>query len=254
MVDPDIVAYIQTHMGRVPIEDLRRYLTKEGISDLDFDEALRAAKEKTAPPIARKPAPRPSNPLLAIALAAAALGAGFLAYQRVGGRKVPAGLLDLAPKKSKMLEESLGHEAASLSLDPDKLSDPGYRINYLSKLDAVRKLRADLAAAYNSEGTPEPAIEILKNLILESAKPEMVGMTDFSQTGPALIIRASYYKELARSFEIQKDAEHQKKALAKAEALEKSAEVLNSKEKKEEQTQKVSIEASKKKELEDILK
>lgn len=43
MVQPEIVAYLQAHLNQYPVDKLREQLASEGVSDLDFDEALRVA-------------------------------------------------------------------------------------------------------------------------------------------------------------------------------------------------------------------
>lgn len=82
MTRPDVVAYLQENLPKFPIEELRRQLHEEGVSEWEFNdslaEALRSARDtkKTA---ARRPA---SGPLL-LALAALALaGAAIFALSR----------------------------------------------------------------------------------------------------------------------------------------------------------------------------
>lgn len=55
MPDPDLVAYLTTNLKKFPAEDLRQQLLSEGVSNADFDEALKLALR--APPVPEKPAP-----------------------------------------------------------------------------------------------------------------------------------------------------------------------------------------------------
>lgn len=50
MVNQEVVAYLQRHMRDFPLDDLRRQLAQEGISDLEFDEALKVAQRMPALP------------------------------------------------------------------------------------------------------------------------------------------------------------------------------------------------------------
>lgn len=43
MINADVVAYLQANIKQFPIEDLRRQLFEEGISEEDFDDSLKAA-------------------------------------------------------------------------------------------------------------------------------------------------------------------------------------------------------------------
>ena len=51
MVDPDIVAYLQANLKKFPLDDLRKQLAQEGVSDADFDAALKLAKLNPRPKI-----------------------------------------------------------------------------------------------------------------------------------------------------------------------------------------------------------
>ncbi|MDE2143520.1 MAG: hypothetical protein KGJ84_14025 [Elusimicrobia bacterium] len=56
MIRPEVVNYLRENLPKHPVEDLRRQLYAEGVSDIDFEhclaEALRGPK---APPTSRKP-------------------------------------------------------------------------------------------------------------------------------------------------------------------------------------------------------
>ncbi|MDD5627703.1 MAG: hypothetical protein PHU21_01470 [Elusimicrobia bacterium] len=43
MVRPEVVAYLQAHLKKHPIDELRRQLAAEGVSSVDFDDALKSA-------------------------------------------------------------------------------------------------------------------------------------------------------------------------------------------------------------------
>lgn len=49
MPDPDLVAYLTTNLKNFPAEDLRKQLASEGVSEQDFDEALKLALRAPAP-------------------------------------------------------------------------------------------------------------------------------------------------------------------------------------------------------------
>jgi hypothetical protein len=50
MVKSELVAYLQANLKKHPIDELRRQLAQEGVSDMDFDDSLKAAMH--APPTA----------------------------------------------------------------------------------------------------------------------------------------------------------------------------------------------------------
>ena len=58
MIRPEVINYLRENLSKHPVEDLRRQLYGEGVSDIDFEhclaEALRGPK---APPTSRKPKP-----------------------------------------------------------------------------------------------------------------------------------------------------------------------------------------------------
>jgi len=89
------------------------------------------------------------------------------------------------------------------------------------KLYNIRRLNFDLAMAYNREIKPEKAIEILQDLIKKNRNPHdpIVGMK-FEMASASYGMEALYYKELAKSYSLRKDAKAQKKALSKAERAE----------------------------------
>lgn len=45
----DVVAYLQTHLPKFSVDDLREQLVSEGVSDAEFDEALKTARTTPAP-------------------------------------------------------------------------------------------------------------------------------------------------------------------------------------------------------------
>jgi hypothetical protein len=46
MVQPEIIAYLRANLKKHPIDQLREQLASEGVSELDFNEALKAAMQK----------------------------------------------------------------------------------------------------------------------------------------------------------------------------------------------------------------
>ncbi len=59
MVMPEVVAYLQENLPKHPVEELRRQLYAEGVSDIDFQDCLAAALR--APRTATKKRPMTSN-------------------------------------------------------------------------------------------------------------------------------------------------------------------------------------------------
>lgn len=83
MADPDVVAYLRANLPKFPSNDLRKQLAGEGVSDQDFDQALKIAQ--ALPPL--KTGARGRTGILLLAAAAALiLIAGFAALRR----KAPA--------------------------------------------------------------------------------------------------------------------------------------------------------------------
>ena len=86
MVEPDVVAYLQANLKNHPIEQLRSQLSSEGISEADFDEALKAALRGPAPGAAAARA-KPKGKAAAVFLVAGiALIAGVAAFVALGDR------------------------------------------------------------------------------------------------------------------------------------------------------------------------
>lgn len=82
MVEPDVVAYLQANLKNYPIEQLRSQLASEGVSEVDFDEALKAALRGPAPGAAAaraKPKGKAAALFLVVGIAAIAGLAAFVA-------------------------------------------------------------------------------------------------------------------------------------------------------------------------------
>ncbi|MBI5211515.1 MAG: hypothetical protein HY927_16195 [Elusimicrobia bacterium] len=56
MPNPEVVAYLRSLINKHPVDELRKQLAKDGISDADFDEALKFVL-RTPLPKERKPSP-----------------------------------------------------------------------------------------------------------------------------------------------------------------------------------------------------
>lgn len=55
MAKTDVVTYLQTYMKKFPIDEMRKQLKGEGVTDAEFDEALKVAMRT---PLAKKVAPK----------------------------------------------------------------------------------------------------------------------------------------------------------------------------------------------------
>ena len=80
MVRPEIVDYLKENINLYPPAELRRRLADEGVSDVDFDDSLKAA---LAPPPKKKKTPLSRNRKLIFMASGAllCLGAGLLIFQ-----------------------------------------------------------------------------------------------------------------------------------------------------------------------------
>jgi len=76
MPNPEVVAYLQANLNKFPVDDLRRQLALEGVTDQEFDEAIAVALRG---PQAKPARARKSGPLFLAVGAALVLGGGFLA-------------------------------------------------------------------------------------------------------------------------------------------------------------------------------
>lgn len=70
--NPEVVAYLQENLKKFSVEQLRGQLAQEGVSDFEFDAALKAAKEK---PVVQKKGSPAGKILLAGGLAAVIIAA-----------------------------------------------------------------------------------------------------------------------------------------------------------------------------------
>lgn len=86
MVRPEILAYLKANLDKFPVEALRRRLETDGVSDAEFDEALKAALPGS---------PRPATK--GRRLGRAALAGGFFALVAVAGLIFLSGRKAAAP-------------------------------------------------------------------------------------------------------------------------------------------------------------
>ena len=89
MVRPDVVDYLRQTLPKFKLEDLRRQLETEGVSERDFEDSLEAALSKKAAPSARKP--NPAALLLGVGVALIA-GAALFAVSQKGPAEPRQGL------------------------------------------------------------------------------------------------------------------------------------------------------------------
>lgn len=61
MVTPEVVAYLQENLPKYPVEELRRQLYAEGVSDIDFQDCLAAALRAPRTETKKRPAPAGTN-------------------------------------------------------------------------------------------------------------------------------------------------------------------------------------------------
>jgi len=84
MVRPEIVDYLKENINLYPPMELRRRLADEGVSDVDFDDSLKAALAPP-PPKAKKRLSRNRKLLFMASGALLCLGAGLLVFQQSSG-------------------------------------------------------------------------------------------------------------------------------------------------------------------------
>ncbi|MDE1976277.1 MAG: hypothetical protein KGI84_03325 [Elusimicrobia bacterium] len=80
MIRPEIVDYLKENVNLFPAEELRRRLADEGVSDLDFDDSLKAALAP-APKSAKKPMSRNRKLFILASGTLVCLGAGLMVFQ-----------------------------------------------------------------------------------------------------------------------------------------------------------------------------
>jgi hypothetical protein len=89
MVMPDVVAYLQENLPKHPVEELRRQLFAEGVSDIDFQDCLAAALR--APRTAtKKVSLRPSNKAAQLLLALGVLVIAGVALFALSQKSAPS--------------------------------------------------------------------------------------------------------------------------------------------------------------------
>lgn len=85
MVMPEVVAYLQENLPKYPVEELRRQLYAEGVSDIDFQDCLAAALRAPRTETKRRSSAVPNNKAAKVFLALGVLvimGVGLFALSR----------------------------------------------------------------------------------------------------------------------------------------------------------------------------
>ncbi len=88
MVKPEVVAYLAANLKKHPIDELRRQLAQEGVSDVDFDDSLKAAMRSPTTAAAGREAP--SRASLLFLVTGVLLVAGLAAYMTLRREPPPA--------------------------------------------------------------------------------------------------------------------------------------------------------------------
>lgn len=90
---PEVVAYLQENLPKYPVEELRRQLYAEGVSDIDFQDCLAAALRAPRTEAKKKPAAAQNNRAAKVFLAVGVLtilGVGLFALSRKADSKADA--------------------------------------------------------------------------------------------------------------------------------------------------------------------
>ncbi len=139
--------------------------------------------------------------IIILFLAAVAGGAGYFIYKA------------LIPKSTTLLEK---YQEYLATVDQTRYqSNAGYR---WAVDDEIRTRQAAIAAAYNEDKKPDPAIAILEGLIESMNKQQYVLNRKVRRNSGQVELVAIYYARLADSYALKHDEEK------KAWALQKSAE------------------------------
>ncbi|MBI5241979.1 MAG: hypothetical protein HY926_16015 [Elusimicrobia bacterium] len=88
MVKPEVVAYLSANLKKHPIDELRRQLGVEGVSEVDFDDSLKAAMH--SPTTAALGREAPSRASLVFLVAGVLLVAAAAAYMTLRREPPPA--------------------------------------------------------------------------------------------------------------------------------------------------------------------
>jgi hypothetical protein len=88
MVKPEVVSYLSANLKKHPIDELRRQLAQEGVSDMDFDDSLKAAMR--SPTTAGAGREAPSRASLAFLVAGVLFVAALAAFLTLRREPTPA--------------------------------------------------------------------------------------------------------------------------------------------------------------------
>ncbi|HVA67307.1 MAG TPA: hypothetical protein VNK24_10350 [Elusimicrobiota bacterium] len=118
MVRPEIVDYLKENINLYPPMELRRRLADEGVSDVDFDDSLKAALAPP-PPKSKKRLSRNRKLLFMASGALLCLGAGLMIFQQSSGPSSPPAATDEpATAIGRAQSAFLGHYGYVVSLPP----------------------------------------------------------------------------------------------------------------------------------------
>ena len=115
MVEPAVVSYLQQNMKKFPIDELRRQLASEGVSDQDFDDALKAALRSPRPSQGGGGRAKAARVLMAAGGAAAVLALLIILAGLSKNDRSPSGSSITAASQSAYV----GHYGYVISLPPD---------------------------------------------------------------------------------------------------------------------------------------
>ncbi len=120
--------------------------------------------------------------------------------------------------ESEKIEGSISKRARSIQIDREKfMGNPLYQLGIQGQLGDLDSMSFGLAMAYNREGKPGAAIDELEGIIGRSeAEYEGSGRTPSS---PVLRLRAIYFDELVKAFDMLGDKDSREKAAAKRSRL-----------------------------------
>lgn len=131
VAQPEVVQYLRDNLKKFPIDQLRKQLASEGVSDIDFDEALKVAL--------RSASPEPSGSGKGKSKAGLLLGAGVAVVAVIGGlvamgsREEPADPVETPAATAAPPGAFVGHSGYVVRLPPgytaiQSFRDPSKRV------------------------------------------------------------------------------------------------------------------------------
>lgn len=154
----DVVVYLQTHIKEFPVEELRRQLATEGVTDAEFDEALKQAQKA---PAKKAPSPRAVMGRLLVFVGFITIALAVVIALKGSGDE---------PQRASGPASAPGSPAASA---------------YLGKAGWVVKLPAGYAATQNFKGS----VAGLETVHFHRAGLDRASLLDEGLYGPLGIVR-----------------------------------------------------------------